>query len=139
MKVTTIRVALVELLADRGLHMTAEEITAELRALNYAVDRVTVYRNIERMLREGILLADLVPGRALRVALCSQPGKFHHHHIVCDVCGQVTEVDGCFLADQWDTVSGEVRRRTGYKLNGHLMQYAGTCPSCLEAQPSAAP
>ncbi len=132
LKVTATRVALLQLIGARAQHMSADEITDALHKDGTPVDRVTIYRNLERMLREGLLLADLQPGRALRVALNTKPGKVHHHHIVCDVCGKVTATESCYLKQNWQLVSEDIRRTTGYELSGHLMQYTGTCPSCSE-------
>jgi Fur family ferric uptake transcriptional regulator len=128
LKVTAVRVALLDLIGRRAQHMTADEITDALHELGMPVDRVTVYRNVERMLDEGLVTADLKPGRALRVALCARPGRVHHHHIVCDSCGKVTPTDGCYLTENWERIRADMLRTTGYQLNGHLTQYTGTCP-----------
>lgn len=134
LKVTAIRVGMLGLIAQRAQHLTADEITDALRQAGTPVDRVTVYRNIERMLHEGLLLADLQPGRALKVALSAHPGHVHHHHIVCDSCGRVTVVEHCYLQDNWDSIRDDVRRLTGYDLNGHLTQLTGTCPDCAKVE-----
>jgi Fur family ferric uptake transcriptional regulator len=133
LKVTAIRVALLDLVSARAQHFSADEITDALHQQGMPVDRVTIYRNIERMLREGLLLADLQPGRALRVALNAKPGKMHHHHIVCDACGKVTATESCYLTANWEQIRADIRRSTGYDLSGHLMQYLGTCPDCERA------
>ncbi len=133
LKVTAVRVALIDLIARRAQHMTADEITDALHAEGLPVDRVTIYRNVERMLQEGLLKADLRPGRALKVALLPHPGRVHHHHIVCDSCGRVTPTENCYLTENWEQIRADVLRTTGYELSGHLMQFAGTCPECARA------
>jgi Fe2+ or Zn2+ uptake regulation protein len=133
LKVTAIRVALLELITRRAQHMTADEITDALHESGMPVDRVTVYRNIERMLQEGLLAADLQPGRALKVAISARPSRVHHHHIVCDSCGKVTPTDSCYLMENWEQIRTDMLQATGYQLSGHLMQYLGTCPECTRA------
>jgi Fe2+ or Zn2+ uptake regulation protein len=132
LKVTSTRLALLGLLAERERHMTADEITAQMHANGVPVDRVTIYRNIEKMLVEGLLIATNLPGRALRVGLCTQPDSPHHHHIVCDQCGRVAESEGCLVAEHWNSIAAKVRKSTGFKLTGHIMQYVGICSECLE-------
>lgn len=135
LKVTAIRVGMLGLIGQRAQHMTADEITDALHETGMPVDRVTVYRNVERMMRAGLLLADLQPGRALKVALSANPGHVHHHHIVCDTCGKVTAVEKCFFQDNWELIRADVRRLSGYDLTGHLTQFSGTCPDCQRAIP----
>ena len=130
LKVTSTRLALLSMLAEKSRHMTADEITAELRRGGIQVDRVTIYRNIERMLIEGLLIATNLPGRALRVGTCTQPHAEHHHHIVCENCGRVAESDGCLVAENWDSVETRVQQSTGFKLTGHIMQFVGICSEC---------
>jgi len=137
LKVTAVRVALIDLISRRAQHMTADEITAALHAEGLPVDRVTIYRNVERMMQEGLLMADLQPGRALKVALGPRPGRVHHHHIVCDSCGRVTPTAGCYLAENWEAIRADMLKTTGYELGGHLMQFTGTCPECSRSQTEA--
>ena len=130
LKVTRCRVAMLEYIEAQGQHATADEITAGLKTAGFAVDRVTIYRNVDRMLQKGLLATIYVPGRAMRVGLCKHPESTHHHHVVCMDCGKVEEVESCFLVDSWDHVCSEVLSASGYQLTGHVMQYLGRCPSC---------
>lgn len=131
LKVTRIRLAILDLIETHQQHMTADEMTAALRAKRIAADRVTVYRNIDRMIRSGLLIATHMPGRALRVGICTQPEGAHHHHIVCCSCGRVAELQGCIVRDQWDALQKRVERETGFELAGHRLQFFGTCRQCL--------
>lgn len=130
LKVTRCRVAMLEYIDGHGQHATADEITAGLKANGFAVDRVTIYRNVDRMLHKGLLATIYVPGRAMRVGLCKHPDSDHHHHVVCTDCGKVQEVESCFLVDSWDQVCTEVNGASGFELTGHVMQYLGRCPEC---------
>jgi len=129
-KVTRIRLALLDLLARHSRHMTADEMTAALRKESVPADRVTIYRNIERLIDSGILVATHLPGRAMRVGLCTQPDAPHHHHIVCEKCGRVAETDGCPVLDSWDRLTQHVRDCCGFQLTGHVTQYSGVCANC---------
>ncbi len=130
LKVTRCRVAMLAYIDSQGQHATADEITAGLKAEGFTVDRVTIYRNVDRMLQKGLLATIYVPGRAMRVGLCKHPDSAHHHHVVCVDCGKVEEVESCFLTDSWDQVCHEVNGSSGYELTGHVMQYLGKCPEC---------
>ena len=135
LKVTGTRLALLHLVGARGRHMTADEITAGLHRAGVPADRVTVYRNIDKLLRSGLLIATHIPGRALRVGLCTRPRSDHHHHIVCQVCGRINETTGCCVAGQWDQLKKQLGEQTGWILTDHAMQYIGICPECAATQP----
>lgn len=129
-KVTRIRIAILELVAAQRRHMTADEITAALKQSGVPADRVTVYRNLDRMIHEGLLVATCQPGKAMRVGACTRPDAAHHHHIVCERCGRVEETDGCPVQDAWDELKRQVRAATGFTMTGHIIQYLGICSSC---------
>jgi Fe2+ or Zn2+ uptake regulation protein len=132
-KVTKIRIAILDLVVATGRHMTADEITAALKQTRIPADRVTVYRNLDRMIHEGLLVATCQPGKAMRVGACRQPEAAHHHHIVCERCGRVEETDGCPVQDMWDTLRNQVLGSSKFELTGHITQYMGVCPACRPA------
>ena len=132
LKVTAIRRALLALVTTPRRAMTAEEIVAGLREMQVSVDRVTVYRNMERLMAAGILVPALRPGKALRVGLCLRPRTSHHHHVVCDTCGRIEEAEGCVVNSHWPSVREAIRRATGFEPTGHRLQYSGICPECRE-------
>lgn len=50
----------------------------------------------------------------------------HHHHIVCDGCGRVTDLDDHILNfDPHRIAAG-----TGYRVTHHTIELAGTCQDC---------
>jgi Fe2+ or Zn2+ uptake regulation protein len=132
-KVTRIRIAILDLLGKERRHMTADEITAALKKLGVPADRVTVYRNLDRMIHEGLLIATCQPGKAMRVGACMKPASAHHHHVICERCGRVEETDGCPVQDLWDKLKQDIRASTGFTLTGHITQYLGICPDCRPA------
>jgi Fur family ferric uptake transcriptional regulator len=132
-KVTKIRIAILDLLSAERRHMTADEITAALKKAGVPADRVTVYRNLDRMIHEGLLIATCQPGKAMRVGACMRPSAPHHHHIICERCGRVAETDGCPVQDVWDELKRQVRASTDFTLAGHITQYLGICPNCAPA------
>ena len=128
LKVTRSRIAMLDLLAERKTPMSADEITAALGEKSLTVDRVTVYRNLDRMLEADVLAPIYTSGRAMRVALRSHPGSPNHHFILCEVSGQVAEIDSAFLADCWQHAKDRIKAVTGWEMTGQVMQYIGISP-----------
>ena len=134
LKVTRTRVAMLNLLASSREHKTADEIVAGLRQQRVPVDRVTIYRNLERMLDVGLLATIYLPGKAMRVGLCTRLDSPHHHMIVCSKCGRVQQVEGCCLSEMWGRVADKIKSQSEFTLTGHVMQYIGICPTCASKQ-----
>jgi Fur family transcriptional regulator, ferric uptake regulator len=128
MKVTRSRIAILDLLQERKTHMSADEITGALRDLGHAVDRVTVYRNLDRMLASGLLATVYIPGRAMRVGLRSHPGSPDYHFIVCQKTGKLAEIDSRFLDECWDRARQRIKDMSGWDLSGYVMQFLGVSP-----------
>ena len=53
------------------------------------------------------------------------PG-YHHHHVICQSCARVTEVEDLGLG-------GSITRmeaKTGWKVDKHRLELYGRCPEC---------
>jgi len=55
----------------------------------------------------------------------------HHHHLICQVCGSVEDLDGCLLqSDALDAIRERVRRSRSFRLTGHDLKLIGICRRC---------
>jgi Fur family transcriptional regulator, ferric uptake regulator len=59
----------------------------------------------------------------------------HHHHLLCERCHRVVEIDDCDLAGWVDAVA----QRDGFVANDHRVEISGLCDECRGdgAPPSA--
>jgi Fe2+ or Zn2+ uptake regulation protein len=89
LRLTHTRSAVYEQLAKLGGHHGSDEVYEALIANDEHISRTTVYSTLEVLTRIGLVMAaDAGPGRALYEAKSEW-----HHHAVCRVCGQVSDVD----------------------------------------------
>jgi Fe2+ or Zn2+ uptake regulation protein len=89
LRLTHTRSAVYEQLAKLGGHRGADEVYEALIARKEHISRTTVYSTLDVLARLGLVMAaDAGPGRALYEAKSEW-----HHHAVCRVCGQVSDVD----------------------------------------------
>lgn len=107
------------LLNDAAIPMSVVDITSELRT----VDRSTVYRMLELFSNLGIVNEIWADGR-LKYEL-SEEFKEHHHHIVCEVCGLVTDI----ISRDMEKILSKAAKRAGYKLTNHQVELSGLCSS----------
>lgn len=82
----------------------------------------TIYRTLEKFATANLLT---------RVDF--QEGKFryeyvhdHHHHAVCEGCGQVTEVQD----PQLETIMAKLKVGRGFSITRHALELFGLCQSC---------
>jgi len=87
-KVTAQRVAVYEALRDCGTHPTADEVFAIATARIGTISIRSVYQTLHELAELGEVRAvHIVPGAAR-----FDTNTTHHDHLVCDVCGEITDV-----------------------------------------------
>ena len=104
-------------------HISAEEIYTRVCARYPHLNISTVYRTLE--LLKGLGLAtetDMGDGRVRYHSI----KKGHHHHLVCQRCGQIIDLDESVLSPLKDTLSRE------YRFDADLRHLAifGRCSQC---------
>lgn len=111
------------LTAEPDTHLSADEIAARVREHLPRVNPSTVYRSLDVLVEEGLVLrTELGADRSFY-----EPAHEHlHHHVVCRGCGSVAHVH--------DTLFGDLPARLdaacGYALGDEEITLFGLCPSC---------
>jgi len=123
-RMTRSRRALLALLGSMRRPLGARELHAELRRRGVSIDRVSVYRNVGALLDLG-LVHRVLGSSALRPCGDEEPAGCHHA-IVCRSCGAARE----FGSPALERALKQVRHRTGYRVEGHLLELRGLCPAC---------
>jgi Fur family transcriptional regulator, ferric uptake regulator len=114
------------LLAEAGRHLSAEDIVERVREQLPGVNTSTVYRTLEILVDDGLLLrTDLGGDRAYY-----EPASDHlHHHVICERCGKVTHLHD----DTLGNLAERVEKDSGYRMGEREISFFGICPSCLRA------
>ena len=104
-------------------HLSADDVVARVREHLPRVNPSTVYRTLDLLVEEGLLLrTDLGGERAYY-----EPAREHpHHHLVCERCGAVAHVH--------NEVIGDLRHRleaaSGYVVGDAEITFFGLCARC---------
>ena len=94
-RLTLQRVMILSAIEDRSDHISVEEIYAQVAAKYPQVNISTVYRTLELLKQLGLVYEiDLGEGR---IRYHSE-SKGHHHHLVCQKCGTIIDIDESTLA-----------------------------------------
>jgi Fur family ferric uptake transcriptional regulator len=122
------RRAVIDVLARRGCLMSANDILAELRRDGRRVGFATVYRALETLSELG-LVRRVDPGTGSAAYEPLNPSGEHHHHVVCDRCGDVA----AFSDDELERAIDELAARLGRDIESHEVVLRGSCRACRTA------
>jgi Fe2+ or Zn2+ uptake regulation protein len=122
MRQTPQREAILRVLEASDRPLTVEEIWGSMEARRSGLP--TVYRNLERFVQEGWAESILGPDQVMRFVRCLS--AHHHHHLSCEQCGRMVEVDGCGL----ETSLAAMEIRSGFRVTRHQLHLFGICPQC---------
>lgn len=123
-RLTRQRALIWEAIVSRGdEHLSADEVVELVRSQLPTLNPSTVYRNLEMLVEEGVVLrTDLGGDRAFY-----EPAREHrHHHIVCERCGAIVHFHDSVLGD----LPARVEAASGYALGVAEVSLFGLCPDC---------
>jgi Fur family transcriptional regulator, ferric uptake regulator len=117
--------AVVEALADLGCSVTAKEIADSLHRRGQDVGVASIYRTLDLLDRLRLTRrVDAAEGVARYEPI--EPSGEHHHHIVCDTCGDVATFEDSDLEHAIERLA----HRVDYAIDAHDVTLRGECPTC---------
>lgn len=118
------RVAVLEVLDAQECARTAYDIEAALRDRGRAVGRASIYRVLDELDELGLVSRVEVGQGSARY----EPARaeHHHHHLVCDTCGQVLP----FHDDALERAITSLSRRVDFDVSEHEIVLHGACADC---------
>ena len=81
LKATPKRLAILDILADDPTYLSPEDIWKKLKKRFTNMGLPTVYRNLEYLSKENIVIKVIHPDRKLYYYYCHNTD--HHHHFIC--------------------------------------------------------
>jgi len=120
------RRAVIGLLSQQECALSALDIEDRLRAGGRQVGRASIYRVLEELEELGLVTRlDLGTGTAMFEAV-DPAGDRHHHHLLCDDCGDLVP----FSDAELERVIGRVSKRLPYAVSSHDVTLHGSCETC---------
>ena len=123
---TSSRRTLVDALAAAGRPVTLPDITE----LAPGLAQSSAYRNLDVLERCGIARRLNVGGEHTHFEL-AEPLLGHHHHLICNDCGSVTDIH---LADDLETLVdqhlGQAAQAADFTPTHHSLDLHGLCTDC---------
>jgi Fur family ferric uptake transcriptional regulator len=119
------RARVIELLARQPCALSALEIEDALRAEGRPIGRASIYRVLE-LLVEHRLVERLAVDQGQARFETIEPSGHHHHHLLCNACGQLVAFDDPALERAIDRLSDRLAMRVEH----HDILLRGTCSDC---------
>ena len=126
MRMTRQRKVILEEIRKTTTHPTADELYQIVRRKLPRISLATVYRNLEQLAAEGLILKIETAGAQMRFD--GQPRN--HYHIRCVRCGAVEDAP----IEPDPTLEQLVQKNSSYHIIGHTVQFLGICPGCKGAE-----
>lgn len=110
------------------VHLTAEDISEGLRSEGAPVGTATVYRQLDRLTRQGevIKFASAAGHSACYQYLDKGSECRTHYHLKCSQCGQLIHCD-CSLLDE---LSRHIRSEHDFAIDPGATVLFGSCEMC---------
>ena len=119
------RSAVVGCLADLGCSVTAKEIGDRLSERGEDIGVASIYRTLDLLHTLGLARrVDAAEGVARYEPV--DPSGGHHHHIVCERCGEVSPFEDRELERAIERLSD----RVDFTIAAHDVTLRGECPGC---------
>lgn len=110
---------------------TAAELMEELHREGQSIGLTTVYRQLEKLSRQG-LVHKLVTDEGACYQYCSHADKNACFLLKCEGCGAIFHMDCGHLSQLYDHLLTE----HGFAINPRRTLFYGLCAKCREAQQS---
>jgi Fur family ferric uptake transcriptional regulator len=122
-RLTPQRLLVLEAIENAQSHISAEEIYAQVQAKYPNVNISTIYRTLELLEKLGaVTKTDMGEG----IVRYHHAEKGHHHHLICQECGRVFDLDESVLNPLKDTLI----REYGFLPELRHLAIFGRCINC---------
>ncbi len=109
---------ILEVISKKHCGITATQVFEEL---SEQMDKTTVYRNIEKLLKDCEIIEDFDKNWEKRYSL----QKHHHHHFLCNECGKKINI-WCFF---WEELK-KLEKKEWIQIQNHSFLLNGLCEEC---------
>ncbi|NTV91151.1 MAG: transcriptional repressor [Clostridiales bacterium] len=126
-KLTGQRQAILELLRENSnKHLNADDIYRLLSKVDSKIGIATVYRTLAMMEKLRLVSRIQLDDGCVRYQISDPEEKHEHHHLVCEQCGAVIDVQDDLL----DSLEKRVLSQYGFRVTNHKVKIFGICRDC---------
>jgi Fur family peroxide stress response transcriptional regulator len=121
-RLTWQRHAVLESLASRRDHPTADQVYADVRTAVPGISKTTVYRVLDTLVELGLASRVSHPRAVVRFDAETK----RHDHILCVQCGALADLEAAAL----ELSQFEGSTVGGFEVTDYSVYFRGVCPAC---------
>ncbi len=122
-RATKTKLAITQFFLEAQAPLSLREVYALVKGQYPKTAYSTVYRIVAKLREDQKLITIDWRERGSRFEWAQRE---HHHHLVCDTCGEVEDVNDGLL--QFN--DKKVTAKTGFAIKNHSIEVFGTCEPC---------
>jgi Fur family transcriptional regulator, ferric uptake regulator len=122
LRLTPQRRMIVDIIHDKGEHLTAEDIIKYVQGKMPGVNKSTIYRTLELLEQTGCV----IKSESENHFIYHHAEEGHHHHLVCRKCGKTIECGNSLFLPIEKSLADEY----GFKVKFEHMVINGLCKTC---------
>jgi len=122
-RVTAQRLLLLKLLHDCEGHASADDLYHMARAREPRLSLSTVYRTLNKLKETGLVHELHLDDEHHHYELAD---KGTHHHLICQGCGKVMEINCLFVNE----ILSHIETEHDFKVMNRRIEFMGYCASC---------
>jgi Fur family ferric uptake transcriptional regulator len=122
-RLTPQRMLVIETLHNADRHISAEELYGKLHRRYPYANISTVYRTLELLKQLGLVTETDFGEGYVRYHVAE---KGHHHHLVCQSCGKIMDLDEPAL----NPLKGELLQKYDFEADLRHLAISGECSKC---------
>ena len=118
------RDAILKVVKNTNSHPGAEWIYEQVKKEIPNISMGTIYRNLRLLANNGQIKDLSIPGTQNRF----DGRTSNHHHLVCEKCGRIFDLDESLDSDMED----KIFQKTRFKVRVQYLKFIGLCSDCHE-------
>lgn len=122
-RLTPQRIMVLEALHQADDHISAPDICSRIQAKYPWVNKSTIYRTLELLKELDLVTETELGGDKLYY---HQAEKGHHHHLICQKCGKVIDID----EDTFVPLENTLRKKYSFRADLRHLAIHGHCLRC---------
>lgn len=126
-KLTPQRRAILDaIIENQGKHLNTEEIYNIVKEKCPEIGLATVYRTLQLLDDMSIISRLNIDDGCMRYELNADDDEHRHHHLICEVCGDIIEVE----LDLLGCLEKEIEKKYNFIIKDRKVKFFGICSKC---------
>jgi Fur family ferric uptake transcriptional regulator len=123
LRLTKPRLQVLDVFAKDNRPLTIAEVYRRLERRQAHL--ASVYRSVQVLCGLGVL-TKVDHGAEGQTYELAEPYHKHHHHLICQACGKIADLEYCGLAG----LEKKIRELTQFRVVKHEIRFLGVCGAC---------